>query len=101
MLKKKGKIFAFFVDLKAAFDWVDREKLKKRLERIGTSVRLRRRIMETYKETRCRVKVDNRKSEEFWTKKGVRQGCPMSVVLFNVFLGDLEEKMRKEREKLL
>lgn len=31
LMKKKGKIFAFFADLKAAFDKVDRIKREKRL----------------------------------------------------------------------
>lgn len=34
--KKRGKIFAFFVDLKAAFDKVDRKKLREMLKRKGT-----------------------------------------------------------------
>ncbi|XP_067209997.1 uncharacterized protein [Linepithema humile] len=53
LMKKKGKIFAFFADLKAAFDKVDRIKLGKMLKRTGIGERkLRKRIMETYKETK-------------------------------------------------
>jgi len=75
--KNKGKIFVFFADLKAAFDRVDRAKLGEMLREAKIGKRLRRRIMETYKETNNVVKVGNRKSKEFWTKCGVRQGCPM------------------------
>ena len=95
--KKKGKIYAFFVDLKAAFDRVDRVKLGEALKKTGMKEQLRERIMETYRETKNIVKIGNRKSEEFWTKSGVRQGCPMSPMLFNVYLMDLEEEMRKEQ----
>lgn len=53
--------------------------------------------MKTYKETRNILKVENRKIEEFWTKNGVRQGCPMSPTLFNIYLMALELEMRKEQ----
>lgn len=53
--------------------------------------------METYKETKNIVRVGNRKSKEFWTKSGVRQGCPMSPTLFNIYIMDLEREMKKEQ----
>lgn len=95
--KNKGKIFAFFADLKAAFDRVDRAKLGEMLREARIGEKLRRRIMETYKETKNIVRVGNRKSKEFWTKSGVRQGCPMSPTLFNIYIMDLEREMKKEQ----
>lgn len=35
LAKKKGKVFTFFVDLKAAFDNVDRVKLRRMMRKIG------------------------------------------------------------------
>lgn len=84
--KRKGRIFAFFGNLRAAFDRVDRNKLREVLKKMGIETRLRRRISKTYKETKNIVKVENRTSEEFWTKNGVRQGCPMSLTLFNIHI---------------
>lgn len=95
--KKKGKVFVCFADLKAAFDRVDRVVLKKRMKKIGISKKLSKRIMETYKETKNVVKIGEKYTEEFWTRKGVRQGCPMSPTLFNIYVADLEEEMRKEQ----
>ena len=94
--KKKGRVYAFFADLKAAFDRVNRKEMGEMMKRAGIKERLRR-IMETYKETKNVVKIGDQKTEEFWTKRGVRQECPMSPTLFNIYMMDLEKKMKKEQ----
>jgi len=95
--RKEGKIFAFFADLKTAFDKIDRRELNEIIKRRGIEEQLRRRVMETYRETINTVKIGDRETEKFWTERGVRQECPMSPVLFNMYVMDLEEEMRKEQ----
>jgi hypothetical protein len=95
-IKKKGsKIYAFFVDLKAAFDNVERDLLWEYLRKKGINEHLVTKIEEIYEETISRVRVDGRVSECFKTYKGVRQGCPVSPSLFAAFIGDIEEMFRK------
>lgn len=53
---------------------MDREKLRGMLKKAGIKEKLGKRIMKTYKETKNMVRVVERKSEEFWTSKRVRQG---------------------------
>ena len=50
---------------------------------------------ETYRETKCKVRVGNRETEEFWTRKGVKQGCPMSPTLFNIYIADIGTELAK------
>jgi hypothetical protein len=95
-IKKRGsKIYAFFVDLKAAFDNVERDLLWEYLRKKGINEHLVTKIEEIYEETISRVRVDGRVSECFKTYKGVRQGCPLSPSLFAAFIGDIEEMFRK------
>lgn len=63
--KKRGKVFAFFADLRAAFDRVDRQELNRRMKRIGIEDHLRKRVMETYIETKNTVRIGERYTEDF------------------------------------
>lgn len=45
--KKGGKVFAFFADLKAAFDKVDRKWLNEMIKSMRISNHLKRQVMET------------------------------------------------------
>jgi len=93
--KDRGKLIAFFVDLRAAFDSVDREVLGKAMRERGVREGLVKRCEDMLRETRNRVRVGEGLSEVFWTGRGVRQGCPLSPGLFNLLTADLEECMKK------
>ena len=47
--KRKGKLYMCFVDSKAAFDWVKRDELQKRMEDKNIGENLRKRVMERKK----------------------------------------------------
>ena len=56
-----------FVDLKAAFDTVQRGKLWRDMEKSGIEKGLIERVKEIYEETRNVVRINEEESEEFWT----------------------------------
>lgn len=78
---ERKKLIALFVDLKATFDSVNREKLWEVMEKRGISERMKRKIKRIYRETRSRVKVGNEIEECFWTAKGIKQGISIKSVL--------------------
>lgn len=93
--REKGKLVAFFVDLRAAFDSVDREILWRAMKKKEIREGLVKRCEDILRETRNRVKVGEERSEHFCAGRGVKQGCPLSPGLFNLLTADLEEETRK------
>ncbi|XP_024886911.1 golgin subfamily A member 6-like protein 1, partial [Temnothorax curvispinosus] len=84
--RKGGKVVALFVDLKAAFDSVDREVLMEALRERGVREGLVERIEEVLRETRSRVRAGKELGEFLDSKR--------------VLLAEGEDKMRSMMERL-
>ena len=83
------KLFACFVDFKKAFDSIWHEGLFHKISNYGITGNLLNFIRNIYKKTNCAVKVGDRITSFFPFTKGVRQGCPMSPILFNLYINDI------------
>lgn len=57
LYKKGGRLVALFVDLKAAFDSVDREILMRMMKGRGITDGITKRVVKLLRETRSRVRV--------------------------------------------
>lgn len=86
---------ATFINLRAVFDSVDREVLVRAMRERGVREGLV--IEEVMRETRNRIRVGEQWGEEFWLGRGLRQGCPLSLILFNILLADMEEDTARGR----
>jgi hypothetical protein len=79
---------------KAAFNKVDRGKMFECMRERGISEWLVRKVEEIYARIRNKVKVGEKEGEWFETTKGVR-GCPLSPLLFTLYVADVDEMLRK------
>lgn len=88
---QKKKVFAFFVDFKAAFDKVSRKSLIYKLHTLGVSTKMVNFLNSVYSTTYSTVWNGNELSEPFETFSGVKQGCLLSPLLFSLYVNDLHE----------
>jgi hypothetical protein len=92
--EEKKKVYAFFVDFKAAFDRVSRGALMYKLSCIGVSTKYINLLIKLYTGTMSAVWNGDELSDYFETYSGVKQGCLLSPLLFALFLNDLHDELQ-------
>lgn len=70
------------------------ERLFYKLEKIGLGSRLISFIKRMYDNTFMRVKVNNKLTDAFRYERSVRQGCPTSPLLFNIYINEILDRIR-------
>lgn len=79
-------VHMLFVDFKAAYDSIDRNKLWNVMSRIGIPEKLIRMIKTCVQGSKCKVNFGGDYSNEFLVSTGLRQGDALSPALFNIAL---------------
>jgi hypothetical protein len=72
-------------------DTVNRAKLLKKLQEIGLSGTFLRNIKALYSRTDYKIKLKNRVLDAISSNLGLKQGCPLSPILFNIYISDLDK----------
>ena len=94
----KKKLFTCFVDFKKAYDSVWHKGLFYKINNIGIFGKSLDLIKDIYNKTKCAVKINNSTTNYFNYTKGVRQGCPLSPILFNLYINDIFDIMNNDIE---
>lgn len=74
-----------FIDLDSAFDKVNWINMLKTLKNIGVNYRDRRIICNLYKNQQITIEIGT-ETTKAKIKQEVRQGCPLSPTIFNIFI---------------
>ena len=86
-------MYGFFLDVKKAFDTIDQNMLFIKLHRAGVRGALWRVIKASYAQARSCVTLEGFLSDFFEIRQGVAQGCPLSPILFIIFMDDLLQSL--------
>ena len=89
--KKKRKLSTFcaFIDFRKGYDCINRGLLWGKLEEIGIADKLLGAVKSLYVSVSSCVRINNLTIELFDVTCGLRQGCNVSHLLFNLFINDL------------
>ena len=91
---KKLSTYAVFVDFKKAYDTVNRNLLFQDLNKIGISTHFLNTIKAIYSHVECAVKLNENMTNWLNVNSGLKQGCVLSPVLFNIFINSLVTEIK-------
>ena len=86
-------LFLLFIDYERAYDNVNRDKP---WEMMGNKIPnyLLKTIKCSYRNTKVRIKFNDGISEPLHINKGVRQGCGLSLVSFNIYINKIIQEFK-------
>ena len=87
--KCNNKLYVCFIDFKKAYDCIWHDGLFSKLKNMNISGSVLEIIKNMYNNSSCAVKIQNKTTRFFHCKTGVRQGCPLRPILFNLYINDL------------
>ena len=91
IVKNEGKyLYTAFIDLKKAYDSVDRNFLFSKLWALGLDGPFLNIVKSMYRSIKQCVKLGSTLIEPIPTTIGVKQGCNLSPLLFNLFIEDMK-----------
>ncbi len=91
---QKKKIYTCFVDFKKAFDIIPRDLLWQVLEGFGINGRILECLRSMYRQDQaCLHHPEEGLMPTFLCHIEVKQGCPLSPLLFSLFIDGLEKRL--------
>ncbi len=85
----KNRIYAAFIDFRKAYDTINRAKLFSKLSQAQVGDTFLGNLKAMYKSVKYCVKVANGYTDPISSDRGLKQGCVLSPILFNLFIDNM------------
>ena len=92
---RRDNLYCCFVDFKQAFDSVRRDLLVRKLAALGVTGRLLHAVVSMYYDVQIIPRLNGMLGEPFSSTCGVKQGDPLSPLLFGLFIDEFEGWLRE------
>ena len=89
-------LYILFVDLKKAYDSIPRQSLWKALEKCGVPPRMLAVVKSFHEGMHAEVRIGSDTTEKFEVRNGLRQGCTIAPLLFNIYFSGVVANWRGE-----
>jgi hypothetical protein len=93
------KIHVCYIDLVKAYDRIEKWTIEEILENLGFPTNLKNLIVDINSGVKVKVETDYEKIEEVEVRRGLRQGCPLSPLLFSLYVEPLIRWIYKEHKR--
>ena len=93
--RKRKEYNLAFIDLAKAFNTVSHKSIEKGLKRKGVPVQVIETILSMYEHSTTNITVGGKTTRAIKINAGVKQGCPLSPLLFNLIINELIVKLKK------
>uniref|UniRef100_A0A8B9HSV8 Reverse transcriptase domain-containing protein n=1 Tax=Astyanax mexicanus TaxID=7994 RepID=A0A8B9HSV8_ASTMX len=94
--KSDKDIFVVSLDQKKAFDLISRDYLWKAMEHYGFPIDFIQMVQLLYKKSKTKINVNGVLTEEIDIKRGVKQGCPLSAILYILAISPLLNQIKND-----
>lgn len=84
---------AGYVDLEKAYDTVDRDELWSKMKKLGFGKKFINGIKAMYQDDCTSTSIGGKQTRKIYQRRGLRQGCSLSPLLFAIYMADLGEML--------
>ena len=91
--KQRNELNLVFLDLAKAFDMVSYNPIIRTLSRFGVGQRLAGIVTDLYTNVTTTIRGKQGPTDEIRMARGVKQGCPLSPLLFNMVIDQLVDSL--------
>jgi hypothetical protein len=95
VIRNNLNVIASFIDLKKAFDFVDRDMLLYKMLLNNIDGKLYNSIKSLYVQTTASIRINNKMTDWCLCNSGVKQGDNLLPTLFSIFIDDLVDEINE------